>query len=390
MFYEKIMWLTSKYSHKPRFKEFAHEDLTKCQDYIDSFHIDTIKYSTTDSSMVGICLSIGKIEEVDTNKQTIKASIEMKLRVRSNAFLDLDKKKFNYLTQLEKIKKDAEPKFNIINAVEENLRYKYVNIIDKDVGIIDYNYHYICTLFDEVDVHNFPFDWQSFRVIILLSDTNYYTSLGYMDDKKYLDDNNSIGNKVFNNNTFIPDWNIYGLNGGTDTIELERSCMGIEILGEDDNPKRLSFVGTIGETKNFFDKKLFSGTFWLQRKPFYVISSIWLINFIIMLMGALSFKIPEDDLNDRMTFDATLLLTLVAQKFSFQDSVPKVSYLTLYDKKLLFNFVNLLFLMAIQGYKILDGYIFWQQCLYLGPVLLGEIIFFSTGLFKYRKLKDKN
>ncbi|VVU95646.1 hypothetical protein CPAV1605_1399 [seawater metagenome] len=390
MFYEKIMWLTSKYGHKPRFKEFSLDKVQECQDYIDNFHIDTTKYTTTDETMVGICLSIGKIEEVDTNKQTIKASIEMKLRIRSSQFLELDKNKFNYLTQIEKIKKDAEPNFNIINAVDENLRYKYITIIDRDAGIIDYNYHYICTLFDEVDVHNFPFDWQSFRVIVLLSDNNNrYTSLGYMDDKKYLDDNNCLGNKVFNNNTFIPDWNIYGLNGGTDTLELERSCMGIEILGEDDNPRRLSFVGTIEEGDNYFDKKLFSGTFWIQRKPFYVISSIWLINFIIMLMGGLSFKIPEEDLNDRMTFDATLLLTLVAQKFSFQDSVPKVSYLTLYDKKLLFNFVNLLFLMAIQGYKILDGQIFWQQCIYLIPVLVGEIMFFSTGLFKNRQIMEK-
>jgi hypothetical protein len=385
MFYEKIMWLKSKYKDKPSLKEFNINETVSCQKFIDNLHYDTSKYTTQDSNMVGMCLSIGKVEEVNTNKQTIKASLEMKLRIRSDEYLNLDKKKFNYATMVEKIKKEAEPKFTIINAVEESLKYKYINIVDTDVGIIDYNYHYICTLFDEVDVHNFPFDWQSFRAIVLLSDDRY-TSLGYMDDKKYLDDTNNIGNKVFNNNTFIPDWNIYGLNGGTDTMQLERSCMGIEILGESDNNRRLSFVGTIQESDNYFDKKLFSGTFWLQRKPFYVISTIWLINFIIMIMGVLSFKIPEEDLNDRLTFDATLLLTLVAQKFSYQDSVPKVSYLTLYDKKLLFNFINLLFLMVIQGYKIFDSYLFWQQMLYLLPVLFGEVVFFSIGLFKHRQI----
>jgi hypothetical protein len=385
MFYEKIMWLNSKYKDKPRFKEFEFGQHEECTKFINDFHVDTVKYNMNDPKIVGICLSIGKIEEVDTNKQTIKAGLELKLRIKNSEILEIDKKKVNYDFIINKIKKEAEPEFTIINAIEENLKYKYIQIVDYENGIIDYNYHYICTLFDEVNVHNFPFDWQSFRVNILLSDSReIYDTLGYLDDNDFLNDNSKIGNRIFNNNTFIPDWNIFGLNGGTETLDLERSAMGVEILGEEDNPRLSMIINDFEDNisnNSYFNKKLFSCTFWLQRKPFYVLSTIWLINFIIMLIGVLSFKIPEDDLNDRLGFDATLLLTLVAQKFSFQDSVPKVSYLTLYDKKLLYNFLNLLFLMVIHGYSILSYSVVLQQSLYISTVIIGEIVFFSYGFF---------
>ena len=164
--------------------------------------------------------------------------------------------------------------------------------------------------------------------------------------------------------------------------------MGIEILGENDSSNREDLKICINEEINF-NKKLFSSTFWLQRKPFFVITSIWIINFIIMLIGVLSFKIPVTDLNDRLTFDATLLLTLIAQKFSYQDNLPKVSYLTLYDKKLLFNFINLLFLMIIHGYHLLEDNVIYQQLCYLIPVLIGEFIFFFYGYYKNKVLHFK-
>ena len=383
MFYEKLMWFKSKYGDKPKFKEFTENELDECNNFIDSFHYDTIKYRMENRQMVGICLSIGKIEAVNTNKQTIKASLELKLRVNSEELLKLNTKDFKYDYNLLRIKKDLEPKFIIMNALDESLKYKYIDTQNIKKGVIDYNYHYICTLFDEVDVHNFPFDWQSFRVIVLLSDTEKYKSFGYLDDKKYMDDGNNLANKIYNNNTFIPDWNIYGLNGGTCTSEIERSCMGVEILTESNNTgTRMSFNGKNGD---YFNKRIFSVTFWLQRKPFYVISTIWMVNFIIMLIGLISFQIPEEDLNDRLQYDAMLLLTLVAQKFSFQESVPKVAYLTMFDKKLLYNFLNILILMIIHGYEFMEVLGIWKQVLYISLVLFGEIVFFIYGYFSTKQ-----
>ena len=385
MFYEKIMWFKSKYAEKPKIQEFNLNEVIKCQNFINDHRFDVLSYSKNDSYMIGISVSIDKIEEVNINKQIIKASINIKLRVKSLELLELDHKKFNYKYNVESLIKKIEPKFTIINALNEQLKYKNTSIIDYNTGEIDYCYYYNCILFDEVDVHDFPFDWQTFRVLILLDENNYYNCFGLLDDEKYLDDTNLLGNKVFNNNKFIPDWNIFGLNGGTPFSGIKRSCMGIEILGENDSSSCENLKLCINEEINF-NKKLFSSTFWLQRKPFFVITSIWMINFIIMLIGVLSFKIPVTDLNDRLTFDATLLLTLIAQKFSYQDSVPKVPYLTLYDKKLLFNFINLLFLMIIHGYHLLEDNVIYQQICYLIPVLIGEIIFFSIGYFKNKVL----
>ena len=55
------MWFKSKYGDKPKFKEFTENELDECNNFIDSFHYDTIKYRMENRQMVGICLLLVKL-----------------------------------------------------------------------------------------------------------------------------------------------------------------------------------------------------------------------------------------------------------------------------------------------------------------------------------------
>lgn len=85
-----------------------------------------------------------------------------------------------------------------------------------------------------------------------------------------------------------------------------------------------------------------------QRKYNYYLWNIAAMVNMISFLAFTSFAIDRDDIGKRLSVSLTLLLTVVAFKNFVSSILPKVSYLTLLDKYVLFN-VAFIFLVAIEN-----------------------------------------
>mmetsp|Transcript_1182 Transcript_1182/g.1852 ORF Transcript_1182/g.1852 Transcript_1182/m.1852 type:complete len:465 (-) Transcript_1182:44-1438(-) len=77
------------------------------------------------------------------------------------------------------------------------------------------------------------------------------------------------------------------------------------------------------------------------RKPGFIINNVFVPIIVISVLGLTVFTFKEEEVNEdfekRFELNGGLLLTLVAYKFSASSSIPKVGYLTLADKFVLFS-----------------------------------------------------
>jgi hypothetical protein len=90
----------------------------------------------------------------------------------------------------------------------------------------------------------------------------------------------------------------------------------------------------------------------------------------------MDFCIEFTELGDRASVTLTLLLTLVAQKFTLSPDVPKISYLTFLDKYIL-SCLLLVILVAIENMIviILKNYEFKSETLQKNEYIFGQVLF---------------
>lgn len=82
-------------------------------------------------------------------------------------------------------------------------------------------------------------------------------------------------------------------------------------------------------------------TIGFERQPWYYLSNIVLVLFLITLMAAYTFSIDVTDAASRLELNFTLVLTSVAFKYTVSSYLPRITYLTLMDKYVLATFVFL-------------------------------------------------
>ncbi|CAE7449959.1 unnamed protein product [Symbiodinium natans] len=96
---------------------------------------------------------------------------------------------------------------------------------------------------------------------------------------------------------------------------------------------------------------MFYGRFWVRRKPFYFVVALLFPTAVVTFMGASAILIASGEAPNSIVLGgesplslvAGLMLTMVAMKFSYTDSVPKLGYLTMLD---LYIAVSFFFLTA--------------------------------------------
>lgn len=86
-----------------------------------------------------------------------------------------------------------------------------------------------------------------------------------------------------------------------------------------------------GGTK-YADKPMITLEFLLVRKFSWFVFNQMIMMFLIASLAFVAFGVPVSDLADRCSITLALLLTIVAQKLSLVDSLPKLSYLTFLDR----------------------------------------------------------
>lgn len=146
-------------------------------------------------------------------------------------------------------------------------------------------------------------------------------------------------------------------------------------------------MGVIPNTARFGEGLVY-GRFYSRRHYFQTLHNFVFPVALVTLMGEVAFwqaagRIEDNDIQtDALAFQTTALLTNVAMKFAYSDSLPKLTYSTLLD-----NYINgiivimiaAVFVIAHVSSDALDtagaGWI------YIGIVLLGHFIF---GIFGYK------
>ena len=131
----------------------------------------------------------------------------------------------------------------------------------------------------------------------------------------------------------------------------------------------------------------------IDRKPTFFLVNVIMPTAAITYMCALGFSVDEEgfglETGERLLYNVTLLLTLVAFKFSVADMVPRVSYLTALDT---FEQVSFLFVIAMciecSAYPSLVHYHY--QPLEESTILKGLLVAYSIfvvmwfGVMAYR------
>lgn len=90
----------------------------------------------------------------------------------------------------------------------------------------------------------------------------------------------------------------------------------------------------------------------VERRLGYWIFNIVLPLFFITTVSLISFAVPPEDVADRAGITLTVMLTLVAFKYSVADKLPQISYLTIIDAYVLLCFV---LSVALMGEHFLAG-----------------------------------
>eukprot|EP00439_Symbiodinium_sp_Y106_P079090 s44_g17.t2 len=94
---------------------------------------------------------------------------------------------------------------------------------------------------------------------------------------------------------------------------------------------------------------MFYGRFWVRRKPFYFIVALLFPTAVVTFMGASAILIASGEVpngivlggESPLSLVAGLMLTMVAMKFSYTESVPKLGYLTMLDTYIAVSFLFL-------------------------------------------------
>lgn len=140
-------------------------------------------------------------------------------------------------------------------------------------------------------------------------------------------------------------------------------------------------------------EQLFYVRFWVRRKAAYHVVSALIPSVLIGLLGVPALMVADgtspnsivSNSESPVSFVAALLLTLMALKLAFADSLPKLGYLTMLDWHLAINFSMLAAVIAIMVTVDEDRLGEWYVTpLYFGAQALFNAIFFGKAWYSYR------
>ena len=234
-----------------------------------------------------------KTIQIHQTEETFNAVFFWWLRVDS---IDINKD-YSHIKNLEFVNSDA-----VIDVVEETIdsvnRYYYVN------GICKATFPY------KADFKQFPYDKQTLNIAIENTTSNN-DNLVYVPDNK-----NLFINKLEDNNIDI-------LNGGQFNIsklDFDLSTYVYQTNFGDPNIKGFDKYSRINFSID------------VSHDAFDVLQKIALPLLVVLILAYLVFFIPDYEIGTASALTVTALLAAIAFQWTINDSLPKVSYITLIDK----------------------------------------------------------
>jgi len=86
----------------------------------------------------------------------------------------------------------------------------------------------------------------------------------------------------------------------------------------------------------------------IERRCEWYLWNVVLVTWALVSISAVVYAMPVADTSDRMSLNVTLVLTVIAFKFTFGSDIPKKAYLTWMDKYLIVAFL----ILALQSAEI--------------------------------------
>ena len=251
---------------------------------------NTVETNTQVNCKVGIYIKTIQIKQTE---ETFDAVFYLWLRVDS---IDITKD-YTFVKNIDFINGDADYKV-IEERIDSINKYYFVNFACKT------------TFPYKADFKQFPYDKQILNIAIENTTTNF-------DNMVYVPDNQNL----FINK--LSDKNIDILNGGQFSISkldfqssvyTYQTNFGDPAIKGFDKYSRLNFSISI------------------SHDSFEVLQKIALPLLVVLILAYLVFFIPDYEIGTASALTVTALLAAIAFQWTINDSLPKVSYITLIDK----------------------------------------------------------
>lgn len=292
------------------------QNVTEQEGSVNIFE-ETYKYlRRSDPVTIDLRLFICSIESINTLRQELVCEFLLSANW-------LEKLNVCKVDDSGNVKWDAmwDPRIYFPNAVEmKSSLNKRIVSTDKLKGtvMIQWSYRVKGRFKCPFDITSFPFDDQVLRIHV-----SSYWSNRIIRFRQEL----SIGNNISSALANFADGGQWELQTYilSDVVQADYRCQSKEIR-----------------------EPLFQFHVHARRKYNYYLWNIAAMVNMISFLAFTSFAIDRSDIGKRLSVSLTLLLTVVAFKNFVSSILPKVSYLTLMDKYVLFN-VAFIFLVAIQN-----------------------------------------
>lgn len=278
---------------------------------------------TGSADQVGVFLRINQVDTVDLTKQEIKLTGSLDLFWRCTGSYTFPQcLDFTIVDDEDVPEGDPQPQW--ATAQEMNLLSKFTYVVPSK-GYLVTEHQFKSTFVDPIDARAFPFDWQDFTIAIGMRPGKGGG------DRRYVMLMDPV---IFTTNQAIPEWQIYG----------KGEAPGTAIMN---GGKMKTMFCKFGDGSGHLARCWFR--FHMRRYPYYYIVNVFALTMMISTLSVCSFAIPFTDIADRLSFNVTLLLTLVALKFVVSGFMPKVPYMTMMDIRLNLSGFVLLVVMLIQS-----------------------------------------
>lgn len=249
---------------------------------------------------VGICYSILAIRQINTGDSSFKADLGIFMDWTNSSIIN-DERSDN-----EIIKDVRTPEIKIINATSEDIYRRNVRIINKAIGEVNNFEGRRLEIHNNYNLKKFPFDSQDLLII-------------------------AKSNWRLESSNYTPEYN-------------KNKRYETYFMKECDKNAGWKFI--LSKSSHYFLKmdrfNYYVVNLHYERQSLFFIISVFLPIFILIVLGFSSYAINYQDYGNRLNVALVVLLTLAAFRFTLSDSLPKLGYLTVFDK---YNLSGLLFIL---------------------------------------------
>lgn len=231
---------------------------------------------------------------------------------------------------------------------------------------------------DPIDkMENFPFDFQDWEVKLRMEEdlAEWDRFFQHIVSSEHEDSMHcSVDTQA------IPEWDICSNNGEGPWKKWNgEKCVDLAVHTDP------SSVGYWAE---------WNAKFVMQRRSSYYVMNIWILTIVFTAMAITTFSLEADAVNDRLNIILALLFVLAAFKWSFADSIPKLSYFTSLDLAVYIGFLELCLLLCAQAvvatYATEDNVEDWDKFLmwaYIASLVFTNLCLFTRVKVLYHKEK---